>query len=233
MPKRPKKIIARPSSYSESFIDVERELEPVPLTLLSIQQLDIPDIPDIPKKTNFANFIVKSSIHLFLISVFETIFFFTYVAGKEDNGIEGTIDTYYTPIKKSCPSWSNTTRWIVYEILSSGQEIQKITSAGINSYNSRMKINSYLLYYSLASSFIFLTILGIVVGGLIYRGSKIKWIKTISENVMMVLLLGLYEYIFFMTIIYNYNSISTNELNSYIVNGIYDCVKDGMKKLNV
>jgi hypothetical protein len=42
---------------------------------------------------------------------------------------------------------------------------------------------------------------------------------------MMVLLLGLYEYVFFMAIIYNYNSISTNELNSYIVNGIYDCVK--------
>ena len=175
----------------------------------------------------FFTFIVKSSIHLFLISAFETVFFFTYVAGKEDKGIEGTIDSYYTPIKNSCPSWSNTTRWLIYEVLSSGREIQKITDEGNDSYNSRMKINTQLLYYSLISSAVFLVILAGVTAALVCRGVKIHWLKTVTENIMMVLLLGLYEYVFFMAIIYNYNSISTNELNSYIVNGIYDCVKGG------
>ena len=210
----------RPSSYSESFIDIERELayDPLPLQVKEEIVVSTESVPYI------CTFVVKSSIHLFLISVFETVFFFTYVAGKEDRAIEGTINTYYTPIKNSCPSWSNLTRWAVYEILS-GQEIQKITNDGVDSYRGRMKLNTQLLYYSLVSSAAFLVILGGVTGTLIYRGVKINWLKTLSENIMMVLLLGIYEYLFFMTIIYSYNSISTNELNSYIVNGIYDCVK--------
>lgn len=223
MPKG-KANLKRPSSYSESFIDIERELayDPLPIQVKE-EPLPQPLSEEIPYVSTF---IVKSSIHLFLISAFETVFFFTYVAGKEDNGIEGTIDSYYTPIKNSCPSWSNTTRWIIYEILSSGKEIQKITNDGLASYNGRMKVNTQLLYYSLIASAAFLTILGGVTGVLVYRGVKINWTKTVSENIMMVLLLGLYEYVFFMTIIYNYNSISTNELNSYIANGIYDCVKE-------
>ncbi len=208
----------RPSSYSESFIDIERELAYDPLPLQVKEPVGEKPVPYV------FTFIVKSSIHLFLISAFETIFFFAYVAGKEDKGIEGTIDSYYTPIKNSCPSWSNATRWVIYEILS-GDEIQKITNDGIDSYNSRMKINMQLLYYSLIASATFLAILGGVTSILVYRAVKINWLKTISENIMMVLLLGLYEYVFFMAIIYNYNSISTNELNSYIANGIYDCVK--------
>lgn len=224
MPKRPKGVIPRPSSYSESFIDIERELSYDPLPLQVKEEVPVHENP-VPY-VYFFTFLVKSSIHLFLISAFETIFFFTYVAGKEDNGIEGTIDSYYTPIKNSCPSWSNVTRWVIYEILS-GDEIEKITNDGQNSYNSRMKINTQLLYYSLIASAVFLLILAGVTATLVYRGVKINWAKTVSENIMMVLLLGLYEYVFFMAIIYNYNSISTNELNSYIVNGIYDCVSKG------
>jgi len=213
--------LKRPSSYSESFIDIERELayDPLPIQVKEVAEPSI-----IQPAPYLGTFLVKSSIHLFLISAFETIFFFTYVAGKEDKGIEGTIDSYYTPIKNSCPSWSNTTRWVIYEILS-GHDIHKITKEGLESYRARMKINTQLLYYSLISSSVFLTILGGVTVTLVYRGVKINWSRTISENIMMVLLLGLYEYVFFMAIIYNYDSISTNELNSYIANGIYDCVK--------
>ena len=221
MPKGARAQLKRPSSYSESFIDIERELSYDPLPL-QVKESETPEKP--VAYVYFFTFLVKSSIHLFLISAFETIFFFTYVARQEDKGIEGTINSYYIPIKNSCPSWSNTTRWVIYEILS-GKEIEKITKEGLESYRGRMKINTHLLYYSLISSAVFLSILGGVTGTLVYRGVKINWTKTVSENIMMVLLLGLYEYVFFMAIIYNYNSISTNELNSYIVNGIYDCVK--------
>jgi hypothetical protein len=216
----------RPPSYSESFIQIDREHMydelPERRKPLSIQYINTVEIP---KGRGVFILIIKSSIHLFLISAFETIFYFTYVSKKEDGGIENTINTYYTPIKNSCPSWSNTTRWIVYEILTSGQEISKITSLGTDSYKSRMEVNTRLLYYSLGSSAIFLVILLAVSGILICRDIKIKWCKTLCENIMMVLVLGIYEYIFFMAIISNYNSISTNELNSYIANGIYDCVR--------
>jgi hypothetical protein len=213
----------RPPSYSESFIEFDR----VPMYDLSVQIRDNPTplIIEPVKEPVYSTFVVKSSIHLFLISVFETIFFFSYVSEKEDRAIEQTINTYYTPFKNSCPSWSNVTRWVVYEILV-GEEIDDITKAGINSYNNRKQINTKLLYYSLASSTFFLGILVSVGSFLAYKRIKIEWLKIISENISMVLLLGLYEYVFFMTIIINYDSISTDELNSYIANGIYDCVKN-------
>jgi hypothetical protein len=40
---------------------------------------------------------------------------------------------------------------------------------------------------------------------------------------MFVLLLGLYELFFFRTIIYNYDTLSTAELNQYIVDGLARC----------
>lgn len=172
-------------------------------------------------------FIIKSSIHLFLISVFETIFFFTYVSGQEDSGIENTINTYYTPIKNSCPSWGNATKWIIYEILSNGQEIEKIRRDGIYAFNLRATGNRKLLYDSLIVSAGFLGILILVTGGVVYKKIKIKLYKTVLENITMVFLLGIYEYIFFKLIIYNYATISTSELNSYIAGGIYDCVSGG------
>ena len=178
MPKGARAQLKRPSSYSESFIDIERELSYDPLPL-QVKESEKPENPVV--YVYFFTFLVKSSIHLFLISAFETIFFFTYVARQEDKGIEGTINSYYIPIKNSCPSWSNTTRWVIYEILS-GKEIEKITKEGLESYRGRMKINTHLLYYSLISSAVFLSILGGVTGTLVYRGVKINWTKTVSDH---------------------------------------------------
>jgi len=222
--------LKRPISYSESHINWGRDSlldEKIPIETLCIKSVAIEnrELPTTaPRLTASYIFVIKSSIHLFLISVFETIFFFTYVSGQEDSGIENTINTYYTPIKNSCKSWGNATKWVIYEIFSSGQEIEKIRSDGISAFNLRGAGNRKLLNHSLIVSGGFLGILILVTGCAIYNKIKIKWYKTVLENIMMVLLLGIYEYIFFKLIIYNYATISTSELNSYIADGIYDCV---------
>jgi hypothetical protein len=43
-------------------------------------------------------FLIKTAIHIFLVSVFETVFFFQFVSKREDNGVLDTINTYYRPL---------------------------------------------------------------------------------------------------------------------------------------
>ena len=44
------------------------------------------------------------------------------------------------------------------------------------------------------------------------------------EHISFVTLLGAYEYFFFRTIIYRYSTISTDEINQYIFDGVYQCL---------
>ena len=61
--------------------------------------------------------------------------------------------------------------------------------------------------------------------GVVYwKKIPIDWLKLFSENMAFVMLLGLYEYFFFRTIIYNYETISTDELNKYIFDGAFHCL---------
>jgi hypothetical protein len=55
-----------------------------------------------------------------------------------------------------------------------------------------------------------------------WYGIKIYLKKLIAENIAMVILLGLYEYMFFSTIIYNYKNISQPEMNLMIINKLHN-----------
>ena len=55
-------------------------------------------------------------------------------------------------------------------------------------------------------------------------GIKLKWSKLLMEHISFVTLLGAYEYFFFRTIIYRYSTISTDEINQYIFDGVYQCL---------
>jgi hypothetical protein len=52
---------------------------------------------------------------------------------------------------------------------------------------------------------------------------KIPWRRIIAENLGFVILLGLYELFFFKTIIYKYDTMSSAQLNRYIVDGLAQC----------
>jgi galactose-1-phosphate uridylyltransferase len=52
---------------------------------------------------------------------------------------------------------------------------------------------------------------------------KVPWVRMIAENLSFVLILGLYELFFFKTIIYNYDTMSSAQLNRYIVDGLAQC----------
>lgn len=188
-----------------------------------LQQVRTRQTEQLPMAPRAYLFFIKSAIHIFLVSVFETIFFFQYVSKREDNGVLDTINTYYLPLVDTCPSWSNETRQVI-SILLKDIDYRQIEASGSLSNANRHIDNQGLLNDSLVSSavcFVFM------VGGMMLLMKKkvpVRWWVIGVENISMVVLLGIYEYLFFSFVIYKYATISTPELNSYIVKGLASCV---------
>jgi hypothetical protein len=169
-------------------------------------------------------FTFKGSFHLLLISAFETLFYFLYVNKSENEGIMKTIDTYYQPLVQNCSNtWSNETRWLVQELLAYQWNQTLIDASGSKAFETREAYNNKLLVWSSVYS-VFCAVL--CAGATTYVWWNqwiIPWKRMLAENFMFVFLLGIYEVFFFRTIIYNYQTLSTAELNQHIVDGLAEC----------
>jgi hypothetical protein len=231
-------MLRRPPSYSDSFLILgsQETLEPLLLvpdtprvdrigSMNSRPSIEIvePVIVENPWPKRIGIFVLKSSIHVFLISVFESIFFFYYVSVTENSGIIKTIDTYYEPIREACPSWGNVTHWLLYEALQE-LNVSQIDSEAAAALSQRDAFNHSLYMKSLAVSGVCLGVFLLLAAAMRLRKIQIPWRGVLLENLMMVTLLGAYEYFFFRVIIYNYDTLSTQELNAHIVDGLWQCV---------
>lgn len=170
-------------------------------------------------------FVIKGSLHIFFISTFETIFYFLYVSRSENGGIMNTINTYYMPLIQSCDTWSNTTRTLFLELLEHELNKTIIDTKGVVAANARQAYNESLLYWSITYSGICLAIFVTMIGVVYWKKIHVNWVRLFAENMAFVTLLGMYEFFFFKTIIYNYKTISTDELNQYIVDDAFQCLK--------
>jgi hypothetical protein len=233
-------MLRRPPSYSDSFLVLGGQTPLEPLLLIpdtprvdrigtlnsgeEAMEIPLPPLPPSPWPKRIGVFILKSSIHVFLISVFETVFFFYYVSVTENSGIVKTIDTYYQPIQRACPSWGNVTHWLLYQVLE-GVNVTRIDSDAAIALAQRNTYNYSLFMNSLAVSGVCLGVFVGLAALMKWRKITIPWKGVLLENLMMVTLLGMYEYFFFRVIIYNYDTLSTQELNAHIVDGLWQCVK--------
>ena len=214
--------IKRPPSYSDSYIvlaGTNVQLEPlfpeIQVEPANVLHIDITVI-----------FIIKGSLHIIFISAFESFFYFLYVSASENSGIIGTINTYYTPLVQSCNSWSNTTKDIIFDLLTLSINKSIVDQKGGDAAAKRNAYNQYLMIWSIAYSVICLGVFTVMLLIVYLRKIPVKWKELFQEHLAFVLVLGLYEYFFFRTIIYNYTTISTDELNQYIVDGLYQCAMD-------
>ena len=170
-------------------------------------------------------FIIKGSLHIFFISTFETVFYFFFVSKSEDNGIKSAFNVYYTPLIQTCGNWTNTTHGLLEDYISYGPNKSVIDNRGIVATSARVRQNTELLnlsgFYSAFCLFIFL--LMALIARILHV--NVRWPKLLAEHFSFVLLLGAYEYFFFRTIIYKYSTLSTDEINQYIYDGIYQCLQ--------
>jgi hypothetical protein len=124
----------------------------------------------------------KLSFHLFLISGFETIFYFLFVNRTEDAGILKTIDTYYQPIVANCSNgWSNFTKSLVSEILHTLVNQTQIDEEGRLADSEQAMYNQTLLNLSIVYS----GVCAVLCTGAALYGKwqqwKVPWVRMIAE----------------------------------------------------
>lgn len=224
--------LRRPPSLSESFAWTPENIARanlIPLISSSdrlevLAEAEAPQSPPLspqsqiqplPKPTcekYFIETLVKLLLHITLISIFETLFYFLYVSSLEDNGIVKTVDTFINGAASSCENMSPLQIQIVDDLLSpyinATQVIAQGNAEAIKRANSNKAISNQAWSYVGAMMGIFL----VVVGYVKVRKIEIRWRQVVLENVAMVTLLALYELMFFNTIIYPYQPVSTEEI---------------------
>jgi hypothetical protein len=227
----------RPPAYSDSFIirtPPSPNLEPLwadfKSSLQEAREQEEKEAKEAKEKEKvflcdrIVIFIIKGSLHILFISSFETLFYFLYISQSENQGIMSTINTYYTPLINSCNGWKNMTKDIIGELLNLEVNKTQTDIDGSYAFQQRSQFNNGLLHLSIGYSvgcFIILILMCTIV---YLKNIKIEWKKLLIEHLMFVFVLAGYEYFFYITIIYKYTTISTAEINKYIVDGLYGCV---------
>jgi hypothetical protein len=217
--------LKRPPSLSESFAftpeNVERANRSSSNTQLNLMVVETsPQVsPQAPaSKTNekcvlkFYHGVLRLTFHLTLISVFETLFFFFYVSTMEDSGIQRTVGGFVNDAVLSCMNLTAPEKVVVNDILSAFINSTQVIQTGQQTYTQRMTYNKNLLnqawiYVGGLSGFFIL----LVCGGYAKKVT-IRWRSVVVENMLMITLLALYEYVFFMTIITPYQPLTANEI---------------------
>ena len=145
------------------------------------------------------------------------LFFFLFISKSEDEGIQNTIGGYVEGVVSQCSAWSKNESAAVSEILALFLNASDILSAAYQSGEQRLFYNLMLQVQAWVYVLILLLVFTIAALAYLIREVPIKWKSVVIDNVCMILLLGLYEYFFFRTIIYKYRSLSDSELDGNIV----------------
>ena len=165
---------------------------------------------------------IKLLFHIQLISMFETVFFFFYVSSLEDGGIEHTIDAFINGAIEQCHNMTASDISIINSYIGPYVNRTEIDADGTTNQAERAEWNQGIM----VQSWVYMVILsGIFLSFVLYsriRRIEIDW-KTISiENLCMVGLLSGYEIIFFNTIIFHYQPISSSEIRKNAIDEFHD-----------
>lgn len=176
-----------------------------------------PDTQKSLKESQLINKLISITVHVSLISVFENIFFWQFISKSEDTALQVTIDSFLQTTLSSCHSWGNATQ-IVRDLFNLFVNQTQINQQAIQASNARSQINynlfvqSWLYYIGLISLVIISSIVTYC------KKYRIKWKEVATDNILLVVLLGLYEFTFFKTIAIQYVNITLPELENHIVN---------------
>lgn len=224
---------SRPVSFSEGYIPAS--------TLESLQKPMIPRVASMevelcsvvegprsplqpaPRNTwldSAHRHAIRFTMHLTLIALFETIFFWHIVAPSEDSALINLIQSYtgglVSTIRAATPTQRASFANFFDSIVNTTQVDAQGSAASIGraDYNRELARNSWLYVIGVAG------LSGVLSAAAPIRRLPIKWGPMIGENIALIVLLGLYEYMFFRTIIFKYRATTMEELDSMVVDQI-------------
>jgi hypothetical protein len=227
----------RPPAYSDSFIELGtyKTLDSKPLVI------NIPETyEDVPTETpvhvrlatisaapaawitceKICESLLRFLFHITLISIFETVFFFHFVSKDEDAGILGTTNFYTNSILDRCAKFSLNETAVANYLLGPYVNASAIINAGIVAGSQRTALNASLNALSWTYVGILAGLMGAVTAVSVWRKYKIHWLYIVVENIVLVTMLGLYEFMFFETIIKKYTVESPQEISGLFVQGL-------------
>ena len=217
--------LKRPPSLSESFAWTPENIARANLIPLissaerleggqeDIEQVGEPSIKYWKYEKPIVEVFIKLLLHIVLISIFETLFYFLYVSSLENNGIETTVNTFINDAVTNCMNLSPLEIQVIDDFLDPYINATQVIATGNNAgiqrmiYNELVSRRAWAYVGGLMGLFMALTVY------IRCRRIKINWWYIIFENTSMVVLLALYELMFFNTIIYSYEPISTDEIS--------------------
>jgi len=166
--------------------------------------------------------IIGFLFHLVLISIFELLFFNYYIIHYEDNALISLTNQLINPVINSCKSLSNNNKIIVDDFIRIFVNYTIISNNALNDYNSRQVFNHNLYIYSICYSVgVIIVFLLVLISNYFFK-QKIDYNMIILDNLIMICILGVYEFIFFNNIIFKYMTISPNELIKMIMTNLLE-----------
>lgn len=229
----------RPLSLSESFahspMNIERAASSNSLTLL-VEERPSPTQDTSPvaepsapitavtticfSESDIVGLVLRFLFHITLISIFETVFFFIYVSTLEDSGILKTIHSLTDGVVHSCSNLTAIEQNLADDLLSPFFNVTEIDQQATAVYATRSRFNARLF----RNAWIYVGGLGclFLLGAAYsrYRKISVAWRSLLLENIGLVTLLAVYEYMFFTTIIFPYSAISGQEIEQELVSEV-------------
>ena len=195
-----------------------------PLILESPGPQDSPDSPDNSNSPDsqespiLYTLSLQFSLHLALISLFETIFFWKFVSQTENEALIKLVNNYASGILSTCANMSESQRQLTRTVFNIFINQTSVDNAGSTSLTARTAYNNNLIRTSwLYCGGISTVFVGIALTGQL-KGYKTEWASILREHIALITLLGLYEWMFFSTIVLNYQAVSMPELDSMVIN---------------
>ena len=163
---------------------------------------------------------LRFSVHVTLIALFETLFFWLFVSKTEDSSLVGLVNDYAGELLRQCDSMNTSQRIVFMDLVDQLVNQTQVASQGAVAAAARSQANGALL----TNSWVYFSSLVVLTGGLAagakYRRLPVHWRQLVLENLGLIVVLGLYEYMFFSTVVYPYQSISQPELDRMLLNEI-------------
>lgn len=163
---------------------------------------------------------LRFSVHVTLIALFETLFFWLFVSKTEDSSLVGLVNDYAGELLRQCDSMNTSQRIVFMDLVDMLVNQTQVASQGAAAATARGLANGALL----TNSWVYFGSLVVLTGGLAvgakYRRLPVHWRQLVCENLCLIIVLGLYEYMFFSTVVYPYQSISQPELNRMLLTEI-------------
>lgn len=163
---------------------------------------------------------IRFILHIVLISLFETLFFWLFISRTEDEALITLVSSYTGNLLNACQNLSVPQRAAVLDLLNLFINSTATDAAGAAAAADRAAFNGILLRASWLYFAGGVSLLAATVGAALWRRLQMRWGQIVAENLVLVLMLGAYEWMFFRTVVLRYLAVSPAELDRMVVDQV-------------